>query len=187
MNDKEVISELGKKLTQVLGHFSNELSKLRTGRAHPSMIEGVKAEVYESQMPLNQLATITTPEPQLIQVSPFDPTNIEAIASAIRADQMLGFNPVDDGHVIRIQVPPLTEERRLLIVKQLGEKQEEANISLRKARHDAMGTVDKAKKAKDISEDDAKRTQKQIDEAVNKTKSDIEQAAKAKETEIMKI
>jgi len=139
------------------------------------------------KMPLNQLATISTPEPQLIQISPFDPNNIQAIASAIRADQMLGFNPVDDGNVVRIQVPPLTEERRKMIVKQLGEKQEDANIGLRKARHDAMGTVDSAKKAKDISEDDAKRLQKQIDEAINKAKSEIEETAKTKESEIMKV
>lgn len=187
MNDKEVISELTKKLGSVSSHFTSELGKLRTGRAHPSMIDGVKAEVYESQMPLNQLATITTPEAQLIQISPFDPNNIDAITSAIRADQMLGFNPVDDGHVIRIQVPPLTEERRHLIVKQLGEKQEEANIGLRKARHEAMNVVDKAKKAKEIGEDGAKRLQKQVDEAVNKAKTEIEQTAKSKESEIMKV
>jgi len=187
MNDKEVIAELNTKLSVVKARFSEELGKLRTGRAHPSMMDGIKAEVYETQMPLNQLATITTPEAQLIQISPFDPTNIQAITSAIRADQMLGFNPVDDGNVVRIQVPPLTEERRKMIVKQLGEKQEEANIGLRKARHDAMGTVDSAKKAKEISEDVAKRLQKQVDEAINKAKSEIEETSKSKESEIMKV
>ena len=151
------------------------------------MVDGIKAEAYETQMPLNQLATVTTPEAQLIQISPFDPNNIGAITSAIRADKMLGFNPVDDGHVVRIQVPPLTEERRLLIVKQLGEKQEEANIGLRKARHEAMNVVDKAKKAKEIGENDTKRMQKRVDEAVNKTKQDIEQTTKVKEAEIMKV
>jgi len=187
MNDNEVFSELTKKLASVSSHFSAELGKLRTGRAHPSMVDDVKAEAYETLMPLKQLATITTPEAQLIQISPFDPGNIGAITSAIRADQMLGFNPVDDGHVVRIQVPPLTEERRKLIVKQLGEKQEEANIGLRKARHEAMNAVDKAKKAKEVSEDEAKRLQKRVDEAVNKTKLDIEQTAKSKESEIMKV
>jgi len=187
MDDKQVVSELTKKLRSVVERFSSELGKLRTGRAHPSMVDGVKAIAYDTEMPLNQLATITTPEPQLIQISPFDPTNIDAITTAIRADEMLGFNPVDDGHVVRIQVPPLTEERRMLIVKQLGEKQEEANIGLRKARHDAMSVVDSAKKSKDISEDDAKRVQKQVDNAVNETKSKIEKTADSKKEEILTL
>jgi len=187
MNDKEVIAELGDKLSGVEKRFSDELSKLRTGRAHPSMVEDVKVHVYETDMPMNQVATVTTPEAQLIQISPFDPNNIEAITTAIRADQMLGLNPVDDGHVIRIQIPPLTEERRKMIVKQLGEKQEEAMIGLRKARHDAMGAIDRAKKDKDISEDDAKRLQKQVDDAMNSAKSSVEATAKAKEADIMKV
>lgn len=185
--DKEVIELLKLNLEQAKERFGNELKKLRTGRAHPSMVDGVKVEVYESMMPLNQVATISTPEPQLIQISPFDPSNITAIASAIRADQALGLNPADDGRLIRIQVPALTEERRLLIVKQLGQKQEEANIGVRKARQDAMSTVDKAKKSKEIGEDDADRMKKQIEDAVNTCKADVESTAKAKEADIMKV
>lgn len=185
--DKEVIAELEMNLEMAQEHFKGELSKLRTGRAHPSMVEDVTAEVYESQMPLKQLATITTPEPQLIQISPFDQNNITAISSAIRADQALGLNPADDGNIIRIQIPPLTEERRMLIVKQLGQKHEEANISIRKARQDAMSTIDKAKKAKEIGEDDADRLKKQAEDAVNACKADIESTAKNKEQEIMKV
>ncbi|WP_299345394.1 ribosome-recycling factor [uncultured Maritalea sp.] len=149
--DKEVIAELETNLEAAKERFSAERNKLRTGRAHPSMVDGVTAEVYESQMPLNQLATVTTPEPQLIQISPFDVNNIAAISSAIRADESLGLNPADDGRIIRIQIPALTEERRMLIVKQLGQKQEEANISMRKALQDAMSTIDKAKKAKEMA------------------------------------
>lgn len=187
MNDKEVTKELDEKLVAVVEHFSGELNKLRTGRAHPSMVEGVMAEAYGVQTPLIQLATITTPEPQLIQISPFDPSTMQVIAQSIRANQSLGLNPVDDGRVIRIQIPPLTTERRQLIVKQLGEKQEEAMIGVRKARHDAMDTVDKAKKAKDIGEDDAKRAQKDIDDRVNEAKTDIENLAKTKEQEILTV
>lgn len=187
MKDKEVTKELQEKLSAVVDHFSGELNKLRTGRAHPSMVEGVMAEAYGVPTPLIQLATITTPEAQLIQISPFDPSTIQAIAQSIRANQSLGLNPADDGRVIRIQIPPLTTERRQLIVKQLGEKQEEAMIGVRKARHDAMDTVDKAKKAKVISEDDAKRTQKDIDELVNNTKTTLEQLSKTKETEILTV
>lgn len=185
--DREVIDQLTMDLELSKEHFEGELKKLRTGRAHPSMVEDIMAEAYGTPMALKALATISTPEAQLIQISPFDPTNIAAITQAIRANESLGFNPVDDGRVIRIQIPALTEERRLQIVKQLGAKQEEANISLRKARHEAMGTVDKAKKDKTIGEDDANRIQKQIDEAVNKAKSELESLSKAKEAEILKV
>ncbi len=185
--DKEVIEQLKLDAKETEEHFGAELSKLRTGRAHPSMVEDLVAEVYESKMPLKQLATITTPEPQLIQISPFDPNSIAPIASAIRADQALGLNPADDGNVIRIQIPPLTEERRLLIVKQLGQKQEDAHIRLRKARQEAISTIDKAKKAKEVGEDDADRMKKQVEDVVNTCKSAIDETAKTKESDLLKV
>lgn len=187
MNDKEVTSELKDKLEQTLEHFQGELNKLRTGRAHPSMVEDVMVEAYGVMQPMKALATITTPEPQLIQISPFDPSTMKDIADSIRKNESLGLNPTDDGRVIRIQIPALTTERRQLIVKQLGEKQEEAMIGARKARHDAMAVVDKSKKAKEISEDDANRAQRQIDDTVNDYKSKIEEKSKAKEADILKI
>ena len=187
MNDKEVTSELKDKLASVEEHFNGELKKLRTGRAHPSMVEDVMVEAYGVHTPLLQLATITTPEAQLIQISPFDPSTIADISNAIRKNESLGFNPVDDGRLVRIQVPALTTERRQLIVKQLGEKLEEAHIGIRKARHDAMDTIDKAKKAKEIGEDDAKRVQNEVDNLVNNAKSSIESSAKTKEEEILTV
>lgn len=187
MNDKEVFSELKDKLTGVLDHFNGELKKLRTGRAHPSMVEDVMVDAYGVSTPLKQLATITTPEPQLIQISPFDPSTVADISSSIRNNQTLGFNPVDDGRLVRIQVPALTTERRQLIVKQLGEKLEEAHIGIRKARHDALDTIDKSKKAKEIGEDDAKRMQADVDSQINNTKLSIESASKAKEQEILTV
>lgn len=187
MNDKEVMTELKDKLKVAVEHFTSELNKLRTGRAHPSMVEDVMAEAYGAKTPLKQLATITTPEAQLIQISPFDPSTMSDIASSIRNNQSLGLNPVDDGRVIRIQVPTLTTERRQLIVKQLGEKQEEANIGVRKARQDAMSTIDKAKKDKSISEDDAKRMQTDVEKAISDTKTEIENLAKSKEQELMTV
>ena len=187
MNDKDVMTQLKSNIQKLHTHFEEELKKLRTGRAHPSMVEGVMAEAYGTPMPLVQLATITTPEPQLIQISPFDPSNIANITQAIRANESLGFNPADDGRVIRIQIPPLTEERRLQIVKQLGEKKEEAFVSLRKSRHEALDVIDKAKKDKVIGEDEAKRQQKEVDDAVNTAKNDIEATAKRKEQDILKV
>ena len=187
MNDKEVIDKLNDDIQKAQTHFDEECKKLRTGRAHPSMVDDVVAEAYGTPMPLKQLATITTPEAQLIQISPFDPSNIQAITQAIRANESLGFNPVDDGRVVRIQVPALTEERHIQIAKQLGEKQEEAFIGIRKARHEALDTISKAKKDKTIGEDDAKRMEKQVDDTVNSAKNSIEVSSKAKEAEILKV
>ncbi len=187
MSDPTMKQELSSSLANVKNHFEEELKKLRTGRAHPSMVESLTAEAYGVQTPLVQLATITTPEPQLIQISAFDPSNVAAISQAIRANESLGFNPVDDGRIVRIQVPPLTEERRLQIVKQLGEKKEDAFVAMRKARHDAMDTIAKAKKDKTIGEDEASRLEKEADDKVNACKDDIESTAKAKEQEILKV
>ena len=187
MNPNDITNPLNTKLKAAAEHFAEELKKLRTGRAHPSMVEDIMAEAYGTPMSLKTLATISTPEAQLIQISPFDPNNIPAITQAIRANESLGFNPVDDGRVVRIQVPALTEERRLQIVKLLNEKQEEAFIGLRKARHDAMDTIAAAKKDKQIGEDDATRLAAQVDGAVNTAKTDIEALTKAKEQEILKV
>jgi ribosome recycling factor len=100
------------KMSAAIEHFKNELKKVRTGRAHPAMLDGIMVEVYGTMLPLNQTANITAPEAQMILVSPFDPSNIEAITAAIRDEQTLGFNPSDDGHVVRVPIPSLTEESR---------------------------------------------------------------------------
>ncbi len=123
----------------------------------------------------------------MITITPFDPSNLQAIASAIRDNPSLGLNPSDDGHVVRVPIPSLTEERRREIAKQLSGKQEDAMIAIRNIRRDAMDVVDTAKKAKEIGEDDAKRLSGQIEDLSKKVHSDIEAATKAKETEIMKV
>jgi ribosome recycling factor len=136
---------------------------------------------------LNQVANVTAPEPQLIQITPFDPNNIQAIASAIRDNPTLGLNPSDDGRVVRVPIPALTEDRRREYVKVLNGKVEDCMIALRGVRRDAMDAVDQAKKDKAIGEDDAKRLEKQVDEAMAKVKADADAAAKAKEAEIMTV
>lgn len=187
MDPNQAVKDATTKFQQATEHFENELKKLRTGRANAGMLDGVKVEAYGVEMPLNQVATISVPEPQLLQLTPFDPNNLEAISAAIRNNQTLGMNPADDGRVVRVPVPPLTEERRRDIVKQVGQKHEECMISLRNVRHDAMGAIDSAKKAKDIGEDDAKRLEKQVDDAMNQAKTDAETASKTKEQEIMSL
>lgn len=187
MDPNQAVKQADDKFTQAVSHFKDELKKLRTGRASASMLEGVLVEAYGVEMPLNQMATLSVPEPQLLQITPFDPTNLQAISTAIRNNQSLGMNPSDDGRVVRVPVPPLTEDRRRDIVKQVGQKQEECMIALRNVRRDAIDAVDTAKKAKDIGEDDAKRLEKQVDEAMNQTRNEVEAIAKAKEHEIMSL
>jgi len=187
MDPNQVVTQAKSKFQAAVTHFEDELKKVRTGRAHPSMLDGVMVEVYGTQMPLNQAASVTAPEAQLLQITPFDPNNLQAIATAIRENQSLGFNPMDDGRVVRVQIPPLTEERRREFVKLLGGKVEDCMVRLRNARHEAQKDIDQAKKDKAIGEDDAKRLQKQVDEAMNQAKADVEKASKAKEQEIMTV
>lgn len=178
-----IINKFSNDADRSIAYFEEELKKLRTGRAHPGMLDSVTAEAYGQQMPLIQLATISTPEPQLIQISPFDPNSLGAISAAIRENQTLGLNPMDDGKVIRVQIPPLTEERRKQIVKQLGEKVEECMIAMRNSRHDAL----KQAKSGDFSDDDKKHIQNRIDENMSEKKKQVENTAKAKEAEILKV
>lgn len=175
------------KMNQAFAHFQDDLKKVRTGRAHPGMLDGIMVEAYGAKMPLNQVANVLAPEPQLLQITPFDPTNLRAVVSAIQEDQNLGFNPSDDGRVVRVPVPQLTTERRQQIAKQLGEKVEECRIALRNTRHDALKAAKKAKDDKVISEDDVARAEKTIDQLMSDMQTKLDAAAKAKETEIMTI
>jgi len=187
MDPNQAVNSAKSKFEQAITKFEDGLKTLRTGRANAAMLDGVMVEAYGSQMPLNQTATVSTPDAQLIQITPFDPNNLSSIADAIRNNQSLGLNPTDDGRVVRVPIPPLTEERRRDLAKQVGQKQEEAMIAMRNIRHDSLNAIDKAKKDKDIGEDDAKRLSNQIEEAMNKARTDIEVSAKAKEQEIMTL
>lgn len=187
MNPQDVIKQANNKLEAAITHFESELKKLRTGRAHPSMLDSVVAEAYGQPMPLIQLASVSAPEPQLLQITPFDPSNIQVISAAIRDNQSLGMNPSDDGRVIRVPIPPLTTERRQQIVKQLGEKVEDCMIAMRGVRRDAISELDKLKKDKEVSEDEHKRLVAQVDEAMAKNKTNVEGIAKSKEAEILKV
>jgi ribosome recycling factor len=175
------------KMNSALVHFEEDLKKVRTGRAHPDMLDGVTVEAYGSRMPLNQVANISVPEPQLLQVNPFDPSNIQAIAAAIREDQTLGFNPSDDGRIIRVPVPALTEERRREMVKQLGDKVESCRIAMRQIRQDALKDAKRQKEAKELSENDVARVEKEIDKLMSDFQAKIDETFKAKEKEVMTV
>lgn len=175
------------KMMLAFSHYEDELKKVRTGRSHPGMLDGIHVEVYGQKMPLNQVANITAPEPQLLQITAFDPSNVQAIAAAIRADQSLGFNPSDDGRIVRVPVPPLTEERRRQLVKQTGEKVEEARIALRNIRQDALKDAKRKKEAKELSEDDVKSVEKEFDKLMSEYREKIDTSFRAKEKDILTI
>ncbi len=187
MTPSQVVSEAEAKFKKAHEHFLEDIKKIRTGRAHPGMLDGIMVEAYGAAMPLNQVSTITAPEAQLLQITPFDPTNLQSIVTAIRDNPNLGLNPSDDGRVVRVPIPALTEERRREITKTLSAKVEDAMIALRSVRHEALDTLGEAKKDKDISEDDAKRYTAQVEEIMGKQKILIENSAKAKEAEIMTV
>lgn len=187
MDANQAVANAQTRFNQTVERFQETLKSLRTGRANAAMLDGVMVEAYGTQLPLNQAANIAAPEAQLLQITPFDPNNIEAISAAIRNNPNLGLNPSDDGRVVRVPVPPLTEERRRDLARQVGQKQEETMIALRNIRHEALDIIDKAKKDKQIGEDDAKRLQSQVEAAINQARSSAEATARAKEQEIMTV
>ena len=176
-------TEYRKAMDVVVTRFQEEMKKVRTGRAHPDMLMSVKVEAYGQFMPLNQVANITVSGGTMLQVTPFDPSTIQSIASAIRNDASLGLNPTDDGHVVRVPIPPLTEERRKEIVKNASSKVEEAKVAIRNVREDAR----KELKAAELPEDVKKRAEKDIDDLTKEFTDKIDAAFKTKSAEIMTI
>jgi len=171
------------KMTAVVDHFGEEMKKVRTGRAHPDMLANIRAEIYGQMTPLNQVANITVQGATMLLITPYDTANIAKISAAIRADQSLGLNPSDDGRVVRVPIPPLTEERRKEIVKTTSGKVEEAKIALRKIRDDARKEIKNA----ELAEDAKKRAEKEIDDLIKGFNSDIDKKFAEKEADIMTI
>lgn len=175
------------RMSLALVHFEDEIKKIRTGRANPGMLDGIMVEAYGAKMPLIQVATINVPEPQLLQINPFDPSTLQAIVKAIRDDPSLGLNPSDDGRVVRVTIPALTTERRQQIAKQLGDKVEDCRIALRNVRHDALKDAKAKKDSKELSEDDVKRVEKALDDSMRDSQGKLDTLAKAKEQEILTL
>lgn len=182
----EVIKATTEKMEKSLEAFRQELTKIRTGRASLSLLDGIKVEAYGSPMPLNQVGTMTIPESRQIVIQPWDPQLMGAIEKAILKSD-LGLTPVNDGKVIRINIPQLTEERRKELVKVVKKVAEEYRIAIRNHRRDTIDTLKKQKKNKEISEDDQFKlqdeTQKETDLFIKK----IDQVAAEKENEVMEV
>ena len=174
------------KMSKTFEVFTKELSSLRTGRANSSMLDIIKIEVYGQKMPINQLASITTPEPRMINIQVWDLNNVPLIDSSIKKSE-LGLNPQIDGQLIRLPVPDLSEERRNEIKKLIKSMGEKCKISIRNIRREANDELKKLLKSKDISEDDEKKLEKIIQDYTDEHIKTIDDKVISKEKEIMTI
>jgi len=186
MSSDDVLKNCKLKMNKALEAFNHDLSSLRTGRANISMLDIVKVDVYGQNMPLNQIATISTPDSRTINVQVWDQNNVASTDAAIKKSN-LGINPQIDGSLLRIPVPTLNEERRNELKKLMGELAEKAKISVRNVRREANDTLKKELKDKEIGEDELKNYEKKIQKLTDEQISELEKKLETKEKEIMTI
>ena len=184
INDITNDTENGMK--KAVDSFKRDLAKIRTGRANTSMLDGIKVDYYGTPTPVNQVATVQVVDARLITVKPWEKAMIAVIDKAIRASD-LGINPVADSELVRLPIPPLTQERRKELAKVVGKQTEEARVAVRSARRDAMEMIKEAEKDKEISEDERKKGEKSVQDLTDKYVAMIEDIAKTKEKEIMEL
>ena len=182
----EVIMDMAEKMETSVEAFKQELSKIRTGRASLSLLDGIKVAAYGSSMPLNQVGTLTIPESRQIVIQPWDPQVMTSIEKAILKSD-LGLNPVNDGKVIRINIPQLTEERRRELVRIVKKIAEEYRVAVRNHRRDAIDTLKKQKKNKEISEDEQFKLQDEAQKETDTYIAKIDEVAAEKENEVMEV
>ena len=183
---KEVIAKYEERMKKTLSAAKSEFVSLRAGRATPALLDKVMVEYYGSLVPVNQVGNISVPEPRMILIQPWEKPMLHEIEKAItRSD--LGLSPNNDGTVIRLNIPQLTEERRTDLVKTLNKRAEESKVSVRNIRRDANEAIKKLEKAKSITEDDAKKAQEDIQKIVDKYIKEIDIARAEKEKEIMEV
>lgn len=183
---KQIIESKKPDLNNSIEHFEAELGKLRTGRANPAMVEGLMVNYYGTRTPLKQVASISVPEPRMIVIQPWDTDSLVNIEAAIKESD-LGLNPNNDGQVIRLNVPPLTEERRTDLVKVLNQKAEEGRVSIRGAREEAWREIQDMEKDGKISKDDKFRAKDELQKLVDEYNEKIEGIRDKKEKDIMTV
>jgi ribosome recycling factor len=183
---KETYVQLKTRMDKAVEDFRKAMAGVRTGRASVHMLDGVTVDYYGSQMPLNQVAQVHAPEPQLITVQPFDASQLGPIEKAIRSGDM-GLNPMNDGKLIRVPIPPLTQERRQDMVKQLHRVLEEHRTAVRNIRRDGNDAIKKALKDKKISEDEEKRSLDEIQKLTDGEIKKMEDMSKGKEKEVLEL
>lgn len=182
----DILTETEESMTKAVEAFKRELSRVRTGRANLSLLDDVKVEYYGSLTPLNQVASLNVADARLITVKPWEKNMISVIEKAVRAAG-LGINPVADSELVRLPVPPLTQERRKDLAKQVGKMAENARVVVRAARRDGNEMLKDAEKEKEISEDEGKRGQKSIQELTDKYVAQVDEISANKEKEILEI
>jgi ribosome recycling factor len=183
---QDVLSDAEGRMGKAIDALRRDLSTVRTGRANPSLLDRVSVEYYGTVSPLNQLAGISVPEPRMLVVQPWDQGSIPAIEKAIMKSD-LGINPSNDGKVIRLALPPLTEERRRQLVKMVHSHIEDSKVAIRNIRRDAVSSVKELLNEKMISENDERRGEGQIDELTKKFSDEADRIGKAKEHEVMEV
>ncbi len=182
----QILDQTKAKMNAAIEHLKEELRGIRTGRANPGMVEGVQVEVYGSMMRLKEIASINAPEPRQIVISPFDPSNKDAIRKAIEKAN-LGFNPMVDGHIVRIKIPPMDDAMRKDMVKLCQKRQEETKVRIREARREGNDSAKKQKGDGILGEDDVNRISKQVQELTDKSCKEAEDLCAKKEREIAVI
>ncbi len=183
---KELLKEAEAHMQKSISVLQEDLSSIRTGRAHPGLVEKIQVEYYGAPTPLIQLASISVPEPRALMIKPFDKSTLKAIERAILASD-LGLTPNNDGIAIRLNLPPLNEERRRDLVKHVNHRLEEARVALRNIRRDAIKDIKDFENEKLISEDDRKRGEEELQKIVDRLIGDIEKIGQNKEKEIMEV
>lgn len=183
---KDLMKDAENRMQGAVHVLQQDLSTIRTGRASPALVERLQVDYYDTPTPLIQLATITVPEPRSLMIKPFDPSSLKLIEKAIQASD-LGLNPNTDGKVIHLNLPPLNEERRRDLVKQVHGRLEEARVAVRNIRRDVHNDMREYEKEKLISEDDLKRGEDQLQKLTDRFIEDVNKHGQAKEKEIMEV
>jgi ribosome recycling factor len=183
---KDVINECKGRMEKAIEALHGDLRAIRTGRASPALLEKLQVEYYGTPTPLNQLAGVSVPEPRMLMIRPYDRNTIAAIERAIQKSD-LGLTPSNDGQIVRLMIPQLTEDRRKDLSKQVGRRVEEARVAARNIRRDANDRLAKMEKDKEISEDDLRDAQKEVQKLTDDYIRQIDEIGKAKEAEIMEV
>lgn len=182
----ETLEELGTSIDKAHESLKRDLAKIRAGRANPGILDGLRIDYYGTPTPLNQLASVSVPEARMIVLKPFDRTQMQPIEKAIMEAQ-LGLNPSNDGEIIRLPMPPLTEERRKDLVKLARKSSEDCKVAIRKARHDAKDMIDSLQKEGEVGEDDADRARKELEEKVKVGTQRADEIVNKKEADILEV
>jgi len=181
-----VLDETSEAMKKAIDHLRIDLQKIRTGRANTALLDGISVDYYGTATPLNQLATLSAPDPRLIVISPFDKGSIQEVEKAIQASD-LGLTPSNDGKVVRIPIPALTEERRKELVKHVHKVAEQHKVGVREARRDGLALLKDAQKESTISEDERHRAEKKVQDLTDERIAQIDKMCEQKEKEVLEV